>query len=161
MIRFAPPRLQRMAWERRLVRGLAGHTFSETLLITEASASAPAEERESRREGRQPQPRPPPPPPSPEPTRAHLLLRLLSHDKPHVATMLASEVREDKASGVMIQETGTYYVIKVRHRVGELYKGSGLMACWDRWVGCVCPPPPPMRSGWVWKDSRGHESASS
>ena len=97
-----------------MVRGLAGHTFSETLLITEASAAAGAADRDDRIEGREPQPRPPPPPPPPEPTRAYLLLRILSHDKPHVATMLASEVREDKASGVMIQEAGTYYVMKVR-----------------------------------------------
>lgn len=122
---FVPPHLERIAWERRLVRGLAGHTFSETLLITEPSASDGAD-RDDIREGRQPQPRPPWPLLRRDASRAYLLLRLLSHDKLHVATILASEVREDKATGVMIQETGPYYVVKVsqRERKGGWGKGG-------------------------------------
>ena len=45
------------------------------------------------------------------PTASYLLLRVLFHDKPHVATMLASRVREDKASGCMLQGVGDDYVV--------------------------------------------------
>lgn len=133
----APPRLERMAWERRMVRGLAGHTFSETLLITETSASDGAD-LDDKREGRQPQSRPPPHLLRRDASRAYLLLRLLSHDKLHVATMLASEVREDKATGVMIQEAGPYYVVKVSQgeRKGGRGRGAGDRGCKYVQPGC-------------------------
>lgn len=84
IINLPPPAVHRIAWQRRRVRGSGGKLFNEAVILA--------------RDG----------------VRCYLLLRLLAHDKPHVATMLACRVREDRVSGIMVQEPDAHVVIKVR-----------------------------------------------
>lgn len=88
-----PPAVHRVRWQNRRVRGSGGKLFNEAVILARGG------------------------------TRCYLLLRLLAHDKPHVATMLACRVREDRVSGVMVQEPDAHVVIKVG--------GAPL--------GCMCP----------------------
>jgi hypothetical protein len=83
-IQFAPPSVHRVRWENRRVKGSGGKLFNEAVILARGG------------------------------TRCYLLLRLLAHDKPHVATMLACRVREDRVSGLMVQEQDAHVVIKVR-----------------------------------------------
>lgn len=84
VINFPPPNVHRVRWENRRVRGSGGKVFNEAVILARGG------------------------------TRCYLLLRLLAHDKPHVATMLACRVREDRVSGAMVQEPDAHVVIKVR-----------------------------------------------
>jgi hypothetical protein len=88
-IPFAAPRIDRLTWERRMVKPTTGEGTSFNDMILGSS------------------------------TASYLLLRVLYHDKPHVVTMLASRVREDKTSGCMLQGLGDYCVVKVREGEGR------------------------------------------
>ena len=83
VINMPPPAVHRVRWQNRRVRGSGGKLFNEAVILARGG------------------------------TRCYLLLRLLAHDKPHVATMLACRVREDRVSGVMVQEPDAHVVIKV------------------------------------------------
>jgi len=116
VVDFPSPLIHRVEWERHLICGLEGHKFYGNVLVSKPGSSnpqrgpiytaAPDYGGKIRSHGLSNI--------SPKAGRIYLLHRVLDHDKPHVVTMLASELRETNSPGITIRTEGPFYAVKVR-----------------------------------------------